>query len=89
MQITKIYWDRGSPYQIPLEGRKEGVISPFHNTEMEEEVRQDMIREVRVLGKPNQSRVSLMKLHSKQSKAFVRSILMAIILREGLTFLNL
>ena len=63
----KRYGDKGSPYLMPLDRRKDSKAPPLKRMEMEDEETQLMIRVIHWLGNLKRAKVSLIKLHSKWS----------------------
>ena len=72
MHRMKMYGERGSPWRMPLKGRKGSSFSPFIRTEGLGELMHDMIRSIHAFGKLNQMRKQWMKLHSKSIESFLK-----------------
>lgn len=66
----KMYGDKGSPWRIPWEGLKAGSLPPLKISKTEVEEIQSMMMAMTFEGKLKYTRTSLIKLHSRQSKAF-------------------
>ena len=75
----KMYGDKRSPCWIPRDGLKARSLPLLKSIETKVEEIQSIIMAVRFEGKLKCTRTSLIKLHSRQSKVFSRSILNAIV----------